>query len=171
MDKKNIFRQESLDRISSPEQLDEYIKVASPGIWLVLTALFVLLASVSVWGFTGTLPKTLTVNGIMEDNGKVVCFIDANALSKDIKGCKAQVVPAGNAAYDGLVSDVSLNPYSAREIAAGYESDWVAQSLVTSGYSYAVTIELSGGPVYTGGVIARVTIITEEIKPVSYLFN
>jgi hypothetical protein len=171
MENAGIFRKESIDRISSPERLDEYIKVANPSIWLLLTALIVLFASVSVWGFTGTLPKTLTVNGITEENGRVVCFVDANASDKDITGCKAQVASAGNATCDGIVSDVSPNPYSSREIAAEYESDWVTQRLVTSDYSYAVTIDLSGSPAYAPGTIASVTIITEEVRPISYLLN
>jgi hypothetical protein len=171
MERESIFRQESLDRISSPEQLDEYIRVSNPGIWLMLLALLILFASVLVWGFTGSLPKTLTVNGVMAENKQVVCFIDATELSKDIRGCKAQVTSAGNASYNGLVSAVSQNPYSAIEIAAKYESDWVTQKLVTSDYSYAVTIKLSGNPTYADGTIARVTIITEEVKPISYVLN
>jgi hypothetical protein len=173
MDKKSIFRQESIDRALSPDQLDQYIKVSNPGIWLVLTALLILLASVLVWGFTGTLPKTLTVNGVMEENEQAVCFIDVNTLDKDIQGCKVQIqlAAAGNAAYDGVVSDVSGNPYSAAEIAAKYESDWVTQKLVTGEYAYAVTVDLSGGPAYTAGAITSMTIITEEVKPISYLLN
>lgn len=31
-----IFRKKSLDRISSPEQLNDYIRVANPGIWMIL---------------------------------------------------------------------------------------------------------------------------------------
>jgi hypothetical protein len=173
MDKKSIFREESIDRALSPDQLDQYIKVSNPGVWLVLTALLVLSASVLAWGFTGTLPKTLTVNGIMGENGQAVCFIDVNALDKDIRGCKAQVraAAAGNAVYDGIVSEVSRNPYSVAEIATKYESDWVTQKLLTGEYSYAVTVDLSGGPAYTAGTIASMTIITEEVKPISYLFN
>ena len=37
--KDNIFRKSSIDRVNSPEQLDQYIRVASPGIWLVLTGI------------------------------------------------------------------------------------------------------------------------------------
>ena len=32
------FRQESLDRAKSPEQLDDYIRVSNPGVWMVLGA-------------------------------------------------------------------------------------------------------------------------------------
>ncbi|MDR1193560.1 MAG: hypothetical protein LBK98_05245 [Peptococcaceae bacterium] len=171
MEKSGIFRQESLERALSPDQLDQYIKVSNPGIWLALLALLILFASVLVWGFTGALPKTITVNGILAADGKVVCFIDASALSEDIKGREARVAWAGNGTRDGIVSDMSLYPYSAREIAAAYESDWVTLKLATSDYAYAVTVDLSDGPAYSAGGIASVTIITEEVKPISYLLN
>ena len=45
-----IFRKKSLDRISSPEQLNDYIRVANPGIWMILAAVIILLAGVCVWG-------------------------------------------------------------------------------------------------------------------------
>ena len=37
-EKKSIFRQKALDRINSPEQLTDYLRVTNPGIWLVLIA-------------------------------------------------------------------------------------------------------------------------------------
>jgi hypothetical protein len=109
----------------------------------------------------------------MGKNGQAVCFIDVNALDKDIQGCKVQarVAATGNAAYDGIVSDASKNPYSVAEISTQYESDWVTHKLLRGEYSYAVTVVLSGGPAYTAGTIASMTIITEEAKPISYLFN
>ena len=65
-----IFRQKSIDRISSPEQLHDYIKVSSPGSWIVLTAIIVLLIGVLVWGIFGS----ITVN---TDNGqKTIAPID-----------------------------------------------------------------------------------------------
>ncbi len=41
-----LFRKSSIERISSPEQLNEYVRVSSPGVWMVLTAVIVLLAGV-----------------------------------------------------------------------------------------------------------------------------
>ena len=38
MDKQSIFRRESLDRVESPEQLDAYIKVSHPKVWLIMAA-------------------------------------------------------------------------------------------------------------------------------------
>ena len=39
-----LFRKKSMDRVSSPEQLNDYIRVTSPGLWLVLAAVVILLA-------------------------------------------------------------------------------------------------------------------------------
>ena len=50
-----VFREKSLERISEPEQLHDYIRVTSPGVWLVLIAVIVLLAGVLVWGVFGKL--------------------------------------------------------------------------------------------------------------------
>ncbi|HAG12584.1 MAG TPA: NHLP bacteriocin system secretion protein, partial [Ruminococcus sp.] len=36
--KAQVFRKKSLDRISSPEQLTDYLRVTNPGIWVVLAA-------------------------------------------------------------------------------------------------------------------------------------
>ena len=49
-----IFRPRSLERISSPEQLNDYIRVTTPGVWLVLAALVVLLAGMLAWSILGT---------------------------------------------------------------------------------------------------------------------
>lgn len=51
--KTSIFREKSLDRISSPEEIDDYIKVTSPGMWLVLGTVFLLFAAVFFWSVTG----------------------------------------------------------------------------------------------------------------------
>ena len=39
--------------IKSPEQLDNYIRVTSPGAWLVLSAILIVLAGFAFWIFTG----------------------------------------------------------------------------------------------------------------------
>ena len=49
-----IFRQKSIERISGPESLDDYIRVTTPSVWIVLVALIVLLAGMLVWSIMGT---------------------------------------------------------------------------------------------------------------------
>lgn len=30
-----LFRQKSIDRVSSPEQLQDYMRVTNPGVWMI----------------------------------------------------------------------------------------------------------------------------------------
>ncbi|MBQ6524264.1 MAG: hypothetical protein IJI12_06340 [Atopobiaceae bacterium] len=48
------FRKESLERINSPEELKDYIRVATPSVWLVLLATAILLAGMLAWSVLGT---------------------------------------------------------------------------------------------------------------------
>ena len=54
-DRSGLFRQKNLDRISSPEQLRDYIRVTTPGVWIVLLAIIILLAGVLIWAAVGSL--------------------------------------------------------------------------------------------------------------------
>ena len=55
----NLFRKSSIDRVNSPEQLNEYIRVANPGVWLILAAVVALLVGVVIWGVWGTIETTV----------------------------------------------------------------------------------------------------------------
>lgn len=48
-----IFREKSIRRVSSPEQLNDYIRVTSPSVWIVLIALVVLLLGMLAWSVLG----------------------------------------------------------------------------------------------------------------------
>ena len=45
----SIFRQKSLERVSSPEQTDDYIRLPSPSVWLVAAAVILLAAGAGIW--------------------------------------------------------------------------------------------------------------------------
>ena len=51
---KGIFREKSIERVSSPEELNDYIRVTTPSVWLVLAALILLLAGMLAWSILGT---------------------------------------------------------------------------------------------------------------------
>ncbi len=69
-----IFRKKSLDKIKSPESLEDYIHVSNPGVWLVLVSMIVLLLGACVWGIFGhidsTVPSTVCV-----ENGEAICYV------------------------------------------------------------------------------------------------
>ncbi|MDY0091918.1 MAG: NHLP bacteriocin system secretion protein [Candidatus Vecturithrix sp.] len=66
---KEIFRKVALERISSPEQLDQLIIITSPVGWLALLAVGALLAAAVFWGFYGTIPAKVQGLGILLQKG------------------------------------------------------------------------------------------------------
>lgn len=71
----SIFRKSSIERVSSPEQLNDYIKVTNPGVWLVLGAVIALLIGACVWGVTGRLETTVSVPTVVSD-GEARLFLE-----------------------------------------------------------------------------------------------
>ena len=57
-----IFRKESLERISSPEQLHDYMRVTSPRLWMLLAIVIALLAGFIVYASTATMENTMPVS-------------------------------------------------------------------------------------------------------------
>ena len=53
--KNSVFRDKSVTRVSSPEQLNDYIRVSPPAAFLALTAILLLLVGVIIWGWFGRL--------------------------------------------------------------------------------------------------------------------
>lgn len=70
-----IFRKKSLDKVKSPESLEDYIKVSNPGVWLLLISIIVLLAGACVWGAIGHIDSTVTAN-VRVENGVATAYVD-----------------------------------------------------------------------------------------------
>ncbi|MFT4768922.1 MAG: HlyD family secretion protein [Glaciecola sp.] len=66
-----IFRQEALDRLSSPENLDTLIEVTGPKGWLALLATAGVLLAAIVWSVLGTLPTKVDGQGMLLKEGGV----------------------------------------------------------------------------------------------------
>lgn len=66
-----LFREASLERLASPEQLDQRIQVTSPRGWLALVAIGSILISAIVWGFLGSIPTKIQGHGIFLNNGGI----------------------------------------------------------------------------------------------------
>lgn len=51
----SIFREKSLTKVQSPDNLNEYIRVSNPGIWILLVSIVFLLLGLCIWGCFGQL--------------------------------------------------------------------------------------------------------------------
>lgn len=67
-----IFRKVSLDRLSSPEQLDQVMQVTTPRGWIALAAICLLLATAVVWGVVGRVSDKVAGSGILIRSGGVL---------------------------------------------------------------------------------------------------
>lgn len=65
MEKKSIFRKKSLERVTSPEQLNDYIKVTTPSVWMILFATLILIVGTLFWAVFGKI-QINTENGVKE---------------------------------------------------------------------------------------------------------
>jgi HlyD family secretion protein len=79
MEKKEIFRKVSLDRLSSPEQLDMLSRVTTPTGWLALVVLGAILTMALVWGFLGSIPIKVQGQGILLRQGGVTDVVTLGA--------------------------------------------------------------------------------------------
>ncbi|MBQ5317058.1 MAG: hypothetical protein J6I96_05850 [Oscillospiraceae bacterium] len=72
MEKTQVFRKKSLERISSPEQLTDYLRVTDPGIWVLLAAIVCLLAALIAWGTVGKLETVNDGKAVVTDGSAVI---------------------------------------------------------------------------------------------------
>src|SRR6266700_8109835 len=94
----SIFRKVALERLSSPEQLDQLITLTSPIAWTALLAISLLLSAIVAWGIFGSVPTRVQGSGILVARGGQVFEAMAPAA-----GGLANVAPIGTAVARGDV--------------------------------------------------------------------
>lgn len=71
----NIFRKTALDKISSPDQLDQVIVITPPSFWMSVIGIGGILITVLIWSIFGRIPVNVSANGIyMTENGIQVIY-------------------------------------------------------------------------------------------------
>ncbi len=74
-----IFRKVALERLSSPEQLDQLLQVTDPKGWLALGAMGMLLLTSLAWGVFGSIPTQAHGEGILLRQGGVSSLVAAES--------------------------------------------------------------------------------------------
>ena len=101
-----LFRKKAMARISSPEDLTSYLRVTSPGMWLILAAVIVLLVGLFAWAAVGTLETTVDAAAIVQNHTAEVI-----AVGQDADTLKAGM-PLRIAAQEFVIASVELDEYS-----------------------------------------------------------
>ena len=156
---KPLFRQKSLDKITSPEQMGDYIRVSNPGVWMILAAIIALLVGVCVWGIFGRLDSTLQTAGVCKDE-QLVFYIRENDFDKLSENALVSVdgkeYTVSEIAERPLQLDESFDSYLLHRLELS-EGDWV----------YAVK---ANTPEVKDGIYA-VVVITESVRPMDFVSN
>ena len=101
-----LFRKESLDQITSPEQMNDYLRVTNPAVWLLLTAVILLLAGVLLWSSIASIDSFAKGTAQVSDGDMRITFDDTQI---------AQSVQAG--------MTISVGDTTTQVSSVGYDDD------------------------------------------------
>ena len=160
----SIFNKRATEKLRSPDDLDKYVRVTNPSVWVILLAIIVLLVGLFAWGVFGSVSTTVSTSAV-DVKGKVVAFIPVD---------KVVGVDAGDAAIvEGnrlTITDVSRTPLSRDEATKVVGSDYLAYSLVKDDWMYMITID-PGDAALAQDVPLRASIVTESTSPISLILS
>ena len=156
----SVFRQKSMEKITSPEQMNDYIRVSNPSVWMLLAAVIVLLLGVCIWGAFGHLDTAVQTGGVCE-NGRLTVFLSESDFARldgeaILSVGEAEYAAASDAAGTPTRLDESTDPYLLHHIGLS-AGDWVHALS-------AETPNLKDG-VYT------VSVIIERVRPLDFVLN
>jgi hypothetical protein len=164
-DSRSIFNTRAAEKLRSPDDLDKYLRVASPSAWAIASALVLLVAGLLVWGVFGAVSTSVSTTGTCVD-GQALCLLSAEDVAK---------VEVGNTAVmDGTpvtVSAVAAAPISRDEAHGALGNDYLLSALLKGDWGYLVYFEGDGMDELPQYVPLTVTITTERIAPIKLLFG
>ena len=77
-------------KVNSPEQLNQYIRLSNPGVWILLLAIVVLLVGVCIWGYFGKIDtKIKTV--VVSDNYTSYLYVKEEDIAKIKNGMSVEL--------------------------------------------------------------------------------
>lgn len=160
----SIFNKKATEKLRSPDDLDKFVQVTNPSVWVALAACIALLAGLLVWGVLGSVTTSVTATGVSV-HGKAMCFLTAEDAAK---------VHVGDAAYVGAeqmkVAEVATIPLSRSEAGQVLSSDYLVSSLMSGDWAYQVKFEGNTSEL-ADAVPLSVSITTERIAPISLILG
>jgi len=67
-----IFRNVALERLASPEQLDQVLRMTTPKGWLGLLGIYMVVVTAVIWGYQGSIPTSAMGQGVIVRTGGVL---------------------------------------------------------------------------------------------------
>lgn len=155
--KESIYRKKSLEKISSPEDLNSYMKVANPPIWIALVAIIIVLLGGIAWGIFGHLdtvaPALVAVTG-----DEVVCYVSESEIENIKEGMEVRC--------EDLTSEIDKigSPVLASSILSTYAQHVAGFESGEYVYPCEVSFDINDGSY-------KAEIVVESVSAASFLWN
>ena len=161
----SIFNKKASEKLCSPDDLDKYVRVTNPSVWVVLVACVALLVGFLSWGMFGAVTTSVNTTGTYA-KGSVICFLTAEDAAKVSVGDSANV---GGEIME--VKSISSVPLSRDEAKAIVEKDYLVSTLIKGDWAYIVYFTGGDESEFVEEVPLPVNITTEHVAPMSLIFG
>lgn len=123
-----LFKDEKIKRVTSPEQLNDYIKVTGVHVWIILVALILMLIAFCLWGVLGRLETKVACQVTVTEEHAIVdtpieadenmlinvhgrkAYIDNVEIHTDGCTVSAEVKDVDDGVYNGYIITKTVAP-------------------------------------------------------------
>ena len=153
-----------LERLQSPDDLDHYLRMTAPGIWISIIACVAILLGIGAWVVFGSVSDHITLRGVATTDG-IVCFVDGDTALRIkegdfayVDGVSETVTHVEEWAYDtSRHTEVGLTDLETRQLVGDIKE------------VHPITISDSQNLEYKKSV--QVTITVDQKTPLSMVFG
>lgn len=192
-----LFRKKALEKLRSPEQLNQLLIVTSPKSWLVLLAVSALLLAVLLWSVGGIIQVSVPGRGALvateqsADPLQAVIYVALDDGQRIHPGMPVRLSPAIAPSREygflqGEVLEVNPLPADRAQMLSVLKNDALVQSLAAAGQLLEVRVGLTpdanttSGYAWTlaqgppasleGGTLANGEIVVSQEHPIELVF-
>ncbi|MBQ8987332.1 MAG: hypothetical protein IJ100_08900 [Lachnospiraceae bacterium] len=158
MENKEIFRKKAVDRVASPEQLNDYIHVTIPAIWRALIGIILILAGALVWATFGSIYTTVEAAGTVS-GGNLTLYVSMADRAEVEEGMTITVNGRKT-----TVREISAEPVQITEGISEYVLE--TAGFKTGDWAYVVEADTD---LQDGVYSASITV--ESIHPIKFVIN
>lgn len=154
----SIFRKKSIDRISSPEELNDYIHVTRPGIWVILGAVVVLLLGMCIWGIFGRLEGNVKTCLVSTSNS-TYCYIAEKDAESCVEGMEVRV-----GSFKGTLGKISKE-------ASVLDSRYPKEMMEMGEFNYDDVVYKAAVDITVPLGVYSASITVDSVSPLMFVFN
>ena len=153
----SIFRQKNIEKINSPESLNDYLKVTNPSVWIILIAVVILISGALVFGALTKVDTDVMAVAEAKD-GKITVYVDENEINRIDNGMDVKI---GDGKFK--IQTIAQRPQKFDAI-----DEYVLHigNMENSTWLYSIDVD---GRIDDG--VYPAAIVVEQSSPLSYVFN